>query len=119
MLATLNKDYCFTSKDRFLHQSSMSFDLSIVQIYSALTAGATCLIAAWETRKDPHGLASFMATEGVTTTYFTPTQFALLLDLNTEALKKCNNYRVAYFAGERLPVRVARSFYDLKTPATL
>ncbi|KAK1445344.1 beta-ketoacyl synthase domain-containing protein [Colletotrichum cuscutae] len=119
MLATLNKDYCFTSKDRFLHQSSMSFDLSIVQIYSALTAGATCLIAAWETRKDPHGLASFMATEAVTTTYFTPTQFALLLDLNTEALKKCNNYRVAYFAGERLPVRVARSFYDLKTPATL
>ncbi|KAG3190386.1 hypothetical protein PC129_g25130, partial [Phytophthora cactorum] len=97
----------------------MSFDLSIVQIFSALTAGATVSIASWETRKDPAELATFMMNEGVSVTYFTPTQFSLLMELNTEALKKCNNYRVAYSAGERLPVRVAKAFYDLGTPATL
>ncbi|KAH7149618.1 polyketide synthase [Dactylonectria estremocensis] len=119
MLSTLNKDYNFTSSDNFLHQSSMSFDLSIVQIFSALTAGATVSIASWETRKDPAELANFMMNENVSVTYFTPTQFSLLMELNTEALKRCNNYRVAYFAGERLPVRVAKAFYDLGTPATL
>ncbi|KAH6899708.1 polyketide synthase [Thelonectria olida] len=119
MLSTLQKDYSFTASDNFLHQSSMSFDLSIVQIFSALTAGATVSIAAWEARKDPAELANFMMNEGVTVTYFTPTQFSLLMELNPEALRKCNNYRVAYFAGERLPVRVAKAFYDLGTPATL
>ncbi|KAF7549858.1 hypothetical protein G7Z17_g6123 [Cylindrodendrum hubeiense] len=119
MLSTLNKDYNFTSNDNFLHQSSMSFDLSIVQIFSALTAGATVSIASWEIRKDPAELANFMMNEGVSVTYFTPTQFSLLMELNTEALKKCNNYRVAYSAGERLPIRVAKAFYDLGTPATL
>jgi thioester reductase-like protein len=119
MLSTLNLDYGFTNKDKFLHQSSMSFDLSIVQIYSALTAGATVCVAAWETRKDPYALAEFMMEDEITVTYFTPTQFSLLLEHNNEALQRCNAYRVAYFAGERLPVRVAKAFYDLGTPATL
>jgi amino acid adenylation domain-containing protein/thioester reductase-like protein len=119
MLSCLNKDYAFTHHDNFLAQSSMSFDLSIVQIYSALTAGATVSMASWETRKDPSALADFMMNEGVSVTYFTPTQYALLMEFNTEALQKCHKYRVAYFAGERLPVRVAKAFYELGTPATL
>ncbi|KAI1391900.1 polyketide synthase [Hypoxylon trugodes] len=119
MLATLHKDYAFTNQDRFLHQSSMSFDLSIVQIFSGLTAGGRVCIAALDARKDPTALAEFMRKEQVTVTYFTPTQYALLIESNSEALKKCSTYRVAYFAGERLPVRVAKAFYDLGTPATL
>ncbi|KAK5987499.1 Hybrid PKS-NRPS synthetase pynA [Cladobotryum mycophilum] len=119
MLSVLNKDYNFTEKDNFLAHTTMSFDLSIVQIFGGLTAGATVSVASWETRKDPSGLADFMAKENVTVTYFTPTQFALLMEFNDAALKKCSKYRVAYFAGERLPVRVAKAFYDLGTPAAV
>lgn len=119
MLSTLNKDYSFSHTDNFLAHTTTSFDLSIVQIFGGLTAGATVSVASWETRKDPAALADFMMKEGVTVTYFTPTQFALLMEFNNEALKKCFKYRVAYFAGERLPVRVAKAFYDLGTPATL
>lgn len=118
MLSTLQRDYEFSSSDTFLHQSSICFDLSIVQIFSALTTGATVCVASPDTRKDPAALADFMRNEGVSVTYFTPTQFALLLEHNSEALRECKNYRVAYFAGERLPVRVAKAFYDLQTPAT-
>ncbi|KAK7569271.1 hypothetical protein JOL62DRAFT_495686 [Phyllosticta paracitricarpa] len=118
MLSTLQRDYEFSSSDKFLHQSSICFDLSIVQIFSALTTGATVCVASPETRKDPAALADFMRDEGVTVTYFTPTQFALLLEHNSTALRECKDYRVAYFAGERLPVRVAKAFYDLQTPAT-
>ncbi|GAD98579.1 polyketide synthase [Paecilomyces variotii No. 5] len=119
MLATLNTDYKFTAQDNFLHQSSICFDLSVVQIFSALTAGAQVCVATAETRKDPIALADFMRDAFVSVTYFTPTQFALLLEHNSDALRKCKNYRVAYSAGERLPVRVAKAFYDLGTPATL
>lgn len=119
MLATLNKDYAFSHEDNFLAHTTTSFDLSIVQIFGGLTAGATVSVASWETRKDPVALADFMMREGVSVTYFTPTQFALLMEFNGEALRKCCKYRVAYFAGERLPVRVAKAFYDLGTPATL
>ncbi|KAF5134116.1 Reducing polyketide synthase hmp8 [Metarhizium anisopliae] len=119
MLATLNKDYAFSHEDNFLAHTTTSFDLSIVQIFGGLTAGATVSVASWETRKDPVALADFMMREGVSVTYFTPTQFALLMEFNSEALRNCSKYRVAYFAGERLPVRVAKAFYDLGTPATL
>ncbi|KAI1812330.1 polyketide synthase [Poronia punctata] len=119
MLSSLHDDYNFTNEDCFLQQSSMSFDLSVVQIFSALTAGAEVAIASWETRKDPSALADFMAKKQVTVTYFTPTQFSLLMETNPEALKRCSRYRVAFFAGERLPVRVAKGFHDLGTPASL
>lgn len=119
MLSTLQHNYNFNSRDRFLHHSSISFDLSIVQIFSALTAGATICIASAAIRKDPSSLAAFMQQSSVTVTYFTPSQFALLLEYASHSLKSCTDYRIAYFAGERLPVRVVKAFYDLQTPATL
>ena len=119
MLSTLHHDYGFNAQDKFLHQSSICFDLSIVQIFSALTAGARVCIASVEVRKDPVLLARYMQMSSVTVTYFTPSQFALLLEYALEALQTCVDYRVAFFAGERLPVRVAKAFYDLETPAVL
>lgn len=119
MLATMNHDYAFTASDRFLHQSSICFDLSIVQIFSALTCGATVCVATADTRKDPSALASFMLNSGVTVTYFTPTHFSLLIDSSTDVLQQCQNYRISYFAGERLPTRLVNRFYSLGTPATI
>lgn len=119
MLSTLHDDFNFNPADKFLHQSSICFDLSIVQIFSALTSGATVCVASPEVRKDPSLLAKFMRDAEVSVTYNTPTQFALLLESASEDLRQCINYRVAFFAGETLPVRLAKAFYDLKTPATV
>ena len=119
MLSTLHHDYNFNARDKFLHHSSICFDLSIVQVFSALTAGATICTASATVRKDPSSLAGFMQQSSVTVTYFTPSQFALLLEYARESLHKCIDYRIAFFAGERLPVRVVKAFYDLQTPATL
>ncbi|KAI1365305.1 polyketide synthase [Xylaria arbuscula] len=94
MLSTLHDQFDFSSRDCFLQQASMSFDLSIIAVASR------------DMRKDP-------------ITYFTPTQYSLLMETDSAALKRCTNYRVAFFAGERLPVRVAKLFYELGTPATL
>lgn len=119
MLASLSEYFSFLSQDRFLQQSSLCFDLSVVQIFSALTAGAQVCVATADLRKDPIALADFMRQSAVTVTYFTPTHFALLCEHNADALRQCQAYRCALFAGERLPVRVAKAFYDLGTSATV
>ncbi|KAK5100974.1 hypothetical protein LTS08_004580 [Lithohypha guttulata] len=119
MLATMNRDYSFTGHDRFLQQSSLCFDLSIVQIFSALTCGATVCCATSDIRKDPSALAAFMQQQNVTVTYFTPTHFSLLIDSAASTLTHCRDYRISYFAGERLPARVVDRFYALGTPATI
>ena len=60
-----------------------------------------------------------MQDASVTVTYFTPTQYALLLEFAESSLRQCSDYRVAFFAGETLPPRVAKAFYELGTPATI
>ena len=97
----------------------MSFDLSIVQIFSALTSGATVCVASTEIRKDPSLLAKFMQEAAVSVTYFTPTHFALLIELSAVVLSQCSSYRLAFFAGERLSVRLVNAFHGLKVPATV
>ncbi|OBT53708.1 Hybrid PKS-NRPS [Pseudogymnoascus sp. 24MN13] len=119
MLSTMQHDYSFTSKDKFLHQSSMSFDLSIVQIFSALTCGGTVCVASSTERKDPSLLSAFIQEAGVTTTYFTPTHFSLLIEQSADVLSKTNSYRLAFFAGERLSARLVDKFRGLGTPATI
>ncbi|KAH6672349.1 putative lovastatin nonaketide synthase [Halenospora varia] len=119
MLSTMQNDYSFTSNDKFLHQSSMCFDLSIVQIFSALTCGATVCIASTGVRKDPGLLARLIQQSAVTVTYFTPTHFALLIEQSASLFSLCNKYRLAFFAGERLSARLVDKFRALKTPATI
>ncbi|QIW97245.1 hypothetical protein AMS68_002763 [Peltaster fructicola] len=113
MLATVEEQYQFTKDDRFLHQITMAFDLSVIEIWSPLLVGATMCIASSDARRDAAVLASFMHDAEVTFTYFTPTQFALLLEADSEMLQACHKWRVAWFCGEAFPSRLAKAFYDL------
>ena len=91
----------------------MSFDLSIVQIFGALTSGATVVVASAQVRKDPAHLAKLIKDAGVTVTYFTLIHFALLIEHAANELRQCANYSLAYFAGERLSVRLVNAFHEL------
>ena len=119
MLSSHNEAHAFNAQDTILFQSSMSFDLSVVQIWGSLTSGATIALASQETRQDPVKLSRFMRDAAVTITYFPATQFALLLEHNIDDLSQCVSYRRALFAGEYLPVRLVKAIYDLKTPVTV
>ncbi|KAK8063054.1 polyketide synthase [Apiospora hydei] len=113
MLTSHNTHHKFTSEDRILFHSSMAFDLSVGQLWGALTSGATMLLAKRNVRKEPSALAKFMREAQVTVTYFPPTQFATVLSVGQDDLKHCSSYRDAIFAGEFLPPRVVRAIYDL------
>lgn len=113
MLTSHNEHHNFTPRDRILFHSSMAFDLSVAQLWGALTSGATMLLAKRNVRKEPSALAKFMREARVTVTYFPPTQFATVLSVGQDDLKQCSTYRDAIFAGEFLPPRVVRAIYDL------
>lgn len=119
MLSSHNKVHGFNPQDTILAHSSMSFDLSVAQIWGSLTSGATMALACPKARQDPVQLARFMRKAAVTITYIPATQFALLLEHNSEDLRQCLSYRQALFAGEYLPVRLVKAIYDLGTPVTV
>jgi hypothetical protein len=119
MLSSHNAFHGLSPRDRVLFHSSAAFDLSVAQIWGALTSGATVLLADQNVRMDPSALANFMQRSGVTITYFPATQFALLVEHNSEALARCSEYRNAIFAGEYLPVRLVKAIYNLGTPVTV
>ncbi|PHH81976.1 hypothetical protein CDD82_7408 [Ophiocordyceps australis] len=119
MLASLNKHLDFGPTDVFLAHTTMAFDLSVVQIFGALTAGATVSLASRETRRDPGALARFMEHQGVSVTYFTPTHYSLLVEADADALRRCSRYRVALFAGERLPVGLVEAILQLRLGASI
>lgn len=78
----------------------MSFDLSVAQIWSALSAGATIALAARDVASQPTSLAKFMRQAEVTITYIPATQFALVLEYARNELRNCVKLRQTWFAGE-------------------
>jgi len=93
----------------------MSWDVSVAQIWGSLTTGATMALASDITRQDSTKLARFIRESNATVTYFTPTQFATVLDHGRQDLTTCFKYRLAIFAGEPLPIRLVKAIYDFKT----
>ncbi|WP_190070343.1 non-ribosomal peptide synthetase [Streptomyces lanatus] len=61
-----HRRFAFTPADRAAAVCSQSFDASILEIWPALTAGASVTIADEEVRRDPLALARWYADQGVT-----------------------------------------------------
>ncbi|TLD18611.1 hypothetical protein PspLS_10350 [Pyricularia sp. CBS 133598] len=57
-----------------LHQSSYSFDMSLSQIFLALSNGGTVHVVPRELRGDPEAISSIIAREGITFTTATPSE---------------------------------------------
>nr|AFI23580.1 PKS-NRPS hybrid [Colletotrichum higginsianum] len=57
-----------------LQQSSFNFDMSLSQIFLAISNGGTTHIAPKEMRRDPRAIASIIAEHGITLTCSTPTE---------------------------------------------
>ena len=114
MLSRHNTIHTLEEHDVFLCQSSMSFDMSVPQIWGALTSGARLALASKETRRDSCALAKFIKDAGVTITYATPTQLSLLLEHDLEALRVCQSLRRVIVAGETATPRLVKAIYNLR-----
>ncbi|RHZ44289.1 uncharacterized protein CDV56_102026 [Aspergillus thermomutatus] len=99
--------------DVVLQQSAWSFDLSITQLFLALTVGARLHVASHTLRADGRAMAELIRDENVTTTYATPTEYkAWLRNAHVDIIQQ-SPWRLALVAGEAVTVPLLRRFRNL------
>ncbi|WP_425408783.1 amino acid adenylation domain-containing protein [Hyphococcus sp.] len=96
-------------EDKLLAVAAFTFDASVLEIYAALAAGATLVMAPRNTVRDPAALCALMQSESVTFMIATPTQWDMLISSRGVLLQGMK----AAVAGEALTSRLARALHDL------
>ncbi|KAI5919279.1 hypothetical protein F4810DRAFT_714627 [Camillea tinctor] len=100
-----------------LQQSAFSFDLSIGQIFTALSMGGTLIVASTETRGDPVALGSLVRRERITWTLLTPSEYASVLQYGGGELRQASSWKHALSCGEALMRKLVREFAALGHPS--
>lgn len=101
--------------ERVLQQSAMSFDMSLTQIFSALAFGGYVFVCPSSVHADPISLTRLMASEQITMTGGTPSEY---LSWITNGLPDLVNapWRVAVSGGEPVTDSLLRAFRSLEKP---
>ncbi|THC90624.1 hypothetical protein EYZ11_009922 [Aspergillus tanneri] len=111
-IASVSREF-HLHRERVLQQSSLGFDVSLFQIFVALTTGGTLIIATNAIRREPTHLAELMRTTNVTFTLGVPSEYAILLRYGIHHLQQCLSWRYAVCGGERMTVSLKRAFRAL------
>jgi amino acid adenylation domain-containing protein len=94
-----------TEHDRFGSHAPFHFDLSILDLYAPMTAGAAVVLVGEELGKDPHRLAAYIAERRLTVWYSVPSILAMLAQHGRLAQQDHSALRLVLFAGEVFPVK--------------
>ncbi|KAF1846591.1 putative linear gramicidin synthase subunit D, partial [Cucurbitaria berberidis CBS 394.84] len=103
-------------REKVLQQSAFSFDLSMGQIFTALSMGGTLVVAPTATRADPTALAGLIRRENITWTLLTPSEYASILQASPKELTLATSWKHALACGEVLPRATVRAFATLDHP---
>ncbi|KAE8153458.1 hypothetical protein BDV25DRAFT_136914 [Aspergillus avenaceus] len=99
-----------------LQQSSLGFDMSVVQTFCALANGGCLVVAPKATRGDPVELSRLMEEEGVTFTIATPSEYSMILRYGLEHLQHLSAWHHACMGGETVTESLVREFRELGRP---
>ncbi|MAS92169.1 MAG: hypothetical protein CMO55_03140 [Verrucomicrobiales bacterium] len=83
-LRSMEKEPGLTSEDRLLAVTTLSFDISLLEMFLPLLAGATTVIASGVDVKDGRRLANLLDEEDITVMQATPATWQMLLDSGWE-----------------------------------
>ncbi|EFQ98465.1 lovastatin nonaketide synthase [Nannizzia gypsea CBS 118893] len=102
-----------------LHQTAYSFDKSLEQIFTALVHGGALYVVPAEQRGDPISITNIMASEGITHTATTPSEYLMWFRYARENLLKCKSWKCALLGGEVASDAVLEEFRKLGMPIRL
>ena len=111
-LYAMQKELNLTSKDKFLAVTTISFDISILELFLPLTIGASVVIADRKTVRDPQALTTLAVQESVTLLQATPSLWQALLPAHSKELKGIRSL----VGGEALPGQLAQAMSQLGHP---
>ncbi|KAK8103678.1 uncharacterized protein PG998_010711 [Apiospora kogelbergensis] len=96
-----------------LQQSSYSFDMSLCQIFLALSMGGALYVVPKELRADPEAISHIIAKEGISNTTATPSELASWIRYgNSQALAK-SDWRMIQSGGEPIGDSLIESLRQL------
>jgi amino acid adenylation domain-containing protein len=96
--------------DRFLQKASLSFDISVWEVFAPLLAGARLVLAAPGREKDPGYLANLIAEQEITTAHFSS---AVLSSFCEEPeVSKIRSLGHVFCGGEALTAKSVKQFFS-------
>lgn len=99
--------------DRFSSHAPFHFDLSILDLYVPLKHGATLVLIAEDTGKEPQRLAPLIAESRISVWYSAPSILSLLTQYGNLDRHDYSALRLVLFAGEVFPVKHLRALQSL------
>ncbi|HYE53806.1 MAG TPA: amino acid adenylation domain-containing protein [Chitinophagaceae bacterium] len=107
LIEWVNKTYSINSGDRLLFVTSISFDLSVYDIFGILAAGASIQIASEEELKEPRALANYLFNKKITFWDSAPAALQLLTPLFDEFTVNANTaLRLVFLSGDWIPLKL-------------
>ncbi|KAM0276945.1 hypothetical protein ACHAQH_006230 [Verticillium albo-atrum] len=100
-------------REVFLQQSAFSFDLSLAQIFTALTTGGSLVVVPEDKRGDSTEIVNLICEECITWTFATPSEYASWLEFGKQQLQLNSSWSSALSGGERLTPKLVRLFNQL------
>jgi amino acid adenylation domain-containing protein len=97
-------------EDVFSSHAPFHFDLSILDIFLALSSGARLVLIPEETGKDPLALSRVIEEHGITCWYSVPSVLRLLSQFGRIGEHDYSSLRLVLFAGEVFPIAHLRAF---------
>ncbi|KAI0112010.1 hypothetical protein GGR51DRAFT_557191 [Nemania sp. FL0031] len=96
-----------------LQQTSPTFDLSLVQILTALCSGGRLYLVLRQQRGDAREVAKSIARNHITFTCATPFEYATWFHYGKASLLERNSWKTAFCAGELISNTLLKQFADL------
>lgn len=101
----INRRFAVGPQDRVLALSSLSFDLSVYDIFGVLAAGGTIVIPQWWAMRDPSHWAELIASERVTIWNSVPALMEMLVKyVENKPESMTQSLRLVMLSGDWIPV---------------
>ncbi len=109
----INQRFQVTPGDRVLALSSLSFDLSVYDIFGTLAAGGTIIIPEPSSEPDPADWAKAIAQHQVTIWNSVPALMQMMVDYAAENSQILANLRLVLLSGDWLPLALPTQIQTL------
>ncbi|HEX5883437.1 MAG TPA: amino acid adenylation domain-containing protein, partial [Pyrinomonadaceae bacterium] len=110
----LNRRFNVGPNDRVLALSSLSFDLSVYDIFGMLAAGGTVVVPDAASRRDPNHWAELVARHGVTIWNSVPALMNIQVDhLSERGRESLETLRLVMMSGDWIPVSLPDRIKEL------
>jgi hybrid polyketide synthase/nonribosomal peptide synthetase ACE1 len=103
------------AKENMLQQTAYSFDLAMSEVLFCLGNGGSLYVASKTQRMDPVEITNIIASENISMTVATPSEYSAWIRFGAETLAR-SNWKIADITGEASTTEIALKFRALNKP---